>query len=184
MWALNAQSNQEDIWHSIFSWIGCCGYEVLRVVVSDGLPSIPDYYKKYVDKGVDLNDTPHQPCPFHGETHGKSFSFKDGIWSCFGACHVYGADVIELHRRNYKLSTREEAELSLRRLYGLPLKIIPTFERREVTVDDNQVERKAMYNKALRIATTVESWVELDYILSKVPYDVEELKMFCEQYGK
>lgn len=153
-------------------------------MVGSDLPSIPDYYKKYVDKNVDLNDTPHQPCPFHGETHGKSFSFKDGIWSCFGACHVYGADVIELHRRNYKLNSREEAELSLRRLYGLPLKVLPTFKRREVTVDDNQVERKAMYNQALRVATTADAWIELDYILSKVPYDMDELKMFCEQYGK
>lgn len=153
-------------------------------MVSPDLPSIPDYYKQYIDKSVDLNDTPHQPCPFHGETHGKSFSFKDGIWSCFGACHVYGADVVELHRRNYKLNTREEAELSLRRLYNLPTKMLPTFKRREVTVDESHVHRLSLYNKALRVATTIDSWIELDYILSKVPYDVDELEMFCNQYGK
>lgn len=153
-------------------------------MVSPDLPSIPDYYKAYIDKSVDLDVTPHQPCPFHGETHGKSFSYKDGIWSCFGACHVYGADVIELHRRNYKLKSKEEAELSLRKLYGLPLKMIPTFKRKEVTVDDGHVKRLALYNRALRVATSVDSWIELDYILSKVPYDVDELEMFCNQYGK
>lgn len=153
-------------------------------MVSPDLPSIPDYYKKYVDKTVDLNEAPHQPCPFHGETHGKSFSYKDGIWSCFGACHVYGADVVELHRRNYKINSRDEAELSLRKLYGLPLKMVPTFKSKEVEVDDNQVHRKALYNQALRIANDADSWIELDYILSKVPYDTDELEMFVAQHGK
>lgn len=153
-------------------------------MVSDRLPSIPDYFKKYVDKSVDLNMTPHIPCPFHGETHGKSFSYKDGIWSCFGACHVYGADVVELHRRNYKLGSRDEAEISLRRLYGLPLMRVPTFKKKEVTVSAERVNSLALYNRALKCATEPESWIELDYILSKVPYDVSELELFCNKYGK
>ena len=153
-------------------------------MVDDRLPSIPDYYKKYVDKSVDLNVTSHVPCPFHGETHGKSFSYKDGIWSCFGACHVYGADVIEMHRRNYKLKSRDEAEISLRRLYGLPLRKVPTFKKKEVEVSTERVHSLALYNRALKCATEPESWVELDYILSKVPYDVSELELFCNKYGK
>ncbi len=153
-------------------------------MVDNGLPSIPDYFKKYVDKSIDLSATPHIPCPFHGEIHGKSFSFKDGIWSCFGACHVYGADVIELHRRNYKLGSREEAELSLRRLYGLPLRAVPTFRKREVKVSEEHITGLALYNRALKCATDPNSWLELDYILSKVPYDIAELELFCNEHGK
>lgn len=153
-------------------------------MVANDLPSIPDYFKKYVDKSIDLNVTPHIQCPFHGETHGKSFSYKDGIWSCFGACHIRGADVIELHRHNFKLKTRDEAELSLRRMYGLPLVRIPTFEKKEVEVSPERIRSLSLYNKALKCATTVESWIKLDYILSKVPYDIEELELFCNQYGQ
>lgn len=153
-------------------------------MVDGALPSIPEYYKRYVNKDVDLDNTPHQPCPFHGETHGKSFSYKDGIWSCFGACHVYGADVIELHRRNYKLKSREEAELSLRKIYGLPLLKIPTFKKKEIIVEPEQVHRVSIYNRALKLATNVDAWLELDYIVSKVPYDVAELELFCEKYGQ
>lgn len=153
-------------------------------MVDQALPSIPEYYKRYVNKDVDLDNYPHQPCPFHGETHGKSFSYKDGIWSCFGACHVYAADVIELHRRNYKIKTREEAELSLRKMYNLPLLQIPTFEKKEIVVEPEYVHRMAIYNRALQLATSIDAWLDLDYIVSKVPYDVAELELFCTKYGQ
>ena len=64
----------------------------------DKLPSIPQYYKEYVDPKVDLNINTSQPCPFHNEKTGKSFSYSKQLnkWRCFGACHC-GGDVIDLH---------------------------------------------------------------------------------------
>ena len=43
-----------------------------------------------------------------------------GVWSCFGACKVRGADVIKMHQMKFHLNTREEAEESLRSLYKCP----------------------------------------------------------------
>lgn len=149
-----------------------------------GLPSIPDYFKSYVDDNTDLNITPHIPCPFHNETTGQSFSYSSerNIWRCFGACHC-GGDVVDLHRLNYKLRNRNEAEKSLCRLLGVSFVKKPVFKVESVEIDEEDVHRRSVYVNALNVARTPDDWVELDYILSKVPYDVAELELFCKSRG-
>lgn len=155
--------------------------------LSDKLPSIPDYYRTYVDPKVDLNTNPSQPCPFHDEKSGKSFSYSKqlGVWRCFGQCHC-GGDVIDLHRLNYRLRTKQDAKVSLYKLLGIKLESTLTFEKEEVTVDENEVYRRRVYSLAVQISQKSddpEVWLELDYILSKVPYDVKELEVFCSKHG-
>lgn len=151
---------------------------------NDRLPTIPEYFKKYVDPKVNLNDTPHIACPFHNEVSGKSFSYsaQRGIWRCFGACHA-GGDVINLHRQNYHMKTREEARKSLFTLYGIPLVVKPDFTKKEITINESDVQRRRVYAAALSLAKTPKDWLELDYIVSKVPYDVHELEVFCSSRG-
>lgn len=148
------------------------------------LPSIPDYFKRYVDPKVDLNETPSIPCPFHNEVNGKSFSYSRqlNIWRCFGACHC-GGDVVDLHRLNYRFRTRDEAKKSLYRDYNISLVDELTFKKEEVFVEPKVVEQRYVYGVAVNLAKTVDDWLELDYIVSKVPYDVGELKAFCAARG-
>lgn len=148
------------------------------------LPSIPAYFKTYVDPNIDLEVTPQLPCPFHDEKSGKSFSYSRqlGIWRCFGACHC-GGDVIDLHRLNYRMKTRDEALQALCKIYGVEMHKDLTFEKKEVNVDLREVHRKRVYAAAVSLAKTPDDYVELDYIMSKVPYDVTELEVFCSTRG-
>lgn len=148
------------------------------------LISIPQYYKQYVDTTVNLDNEPTQPCPFHDEKHGRSFSYSKrlGIWRCFGQCHC-GGDVVDLHRLNYKLKSREEAEKSLASILGVSLDKVLSFEKKSIEVDMNDVHRRRVYSLALSLAKEPDDWLDLDYILSKVPYDVSELEVFCSARG-
>lgn len=148
------------------------------------LPSIPAYFKTYVDSNVDLEITPQLPCPFHEEKSGKSFSYSRqlGVWRCFGACHC-GGDVVDLHRLNYRMKTRDEAMQALCKIYGVDMHKDLTFEKKEVNVDLREVHRKRVYAAAVGLAKTPDDYVELDYIMSKVPYDVTELEVFCSSRG-
>ena len=152
--------------------------------INEQLPSIPTYYKMYVDPNVNLEITPSQPCPFHDEKTGKSFSYSKqlNIWRCFGQCHC-GGDVIDLHKLNYRLKSREEAKKSLFQILGISYKPNLTFEKKEIKVDDKDVYRRRVYSLAVSLAKEPEAWLELDYILSKVPYDVKELEVFCASHG-
>lgn len=152
--------------------------------IIDMLPTIPQYYKLYVDNSVDLDNTPSQPCPFHNEVNGKSFTYSRqlNVWRCWGACHC-GGDVIDLHRLNYKLKTRKEAEKSLCQLCNIDIKSDLSFEKKEVTIDEKDVHRRRVYALALKAAKSVDDWLELDYIVSKVPFDVKELEVFCNSRG-
>lgn len=150
---------------------------------------IPTYWKMYVNPEVDLKINPSQPCPFHGEKHGKSFSYSASkqIFSCFGACHVIGGDVIDLHRLNYKIRSRKEAERSLNRLLGIPDE--PTkieFVDRskvKVNVNEKEIEFKAVYGKALAIANNVELWLELDDIMSQYPPSIDSIRNFINRHS-
>jgi hypothetical protein len=150
----------------------------------DRLPTIPEYYKERVDPNVDLETEPYQPCPFHNETTGKSLSYSKqlGIFRCFGKCHC-GGDVIDMHRLNYRLKSREEAKRSLYSLYNISFEDTISFEKEEVEVDEKDVHRRRAYSLSLKLAQTPDDWIELDYILSKVPYDVKELEVFCASHG-
>ena len=148
------------------------------------LPSIPEYYKKYVDHKVDLNSTPHIPCYFHDEQSGKSFSYSPELhkWRCFGRCHC-GGNVIDLHRLHYKLKDYEEAKKSLFKLCGIKLEETISFVKEEVEINEKDVYRRRVYSLAVKLARNPDDWLELDYILSKVPYDVKELEVFCTTRG-
>ena len=147
--------------------------------------TIPEYYKKYIDSAVDLSTTKNIACPFHHEQTGKSFTYSPdlGKWRCWGACHT-GGDIIDLHKMNYHLHTRKEAYESLCNLIGHIELLTPTFQLEKPHVDETYVERNVLYNKAVRLATNPTSWIELDYILSKVPFDLEDLKNFIQKYDE
>jgi len=126
--------------------------------------SIPEYYQRYINPNVDLTVTNHVCCPFHSEdTPSFSYSLSKDVWRCFGACHK-GGDVIALHQANYRLRSREEAEISLCKLLGL--KVQKGLHRVEVSLDERDLERKAQYALAVNKAKSIEQWVELDYIMS------------------
>lgn len=150
----------------------------------DKLPSVPDYFKNYVDKDIDLANVKSIPCPFHNETHGKSFSYAPmlGKWRCWGACHC-GGDVIDLHRLNYRLRTREEAKASLCAMLGIRPDTELSFERVTPTVDAKEVYRNRLYALAVSIAKEPDAWEKLDYILGKAPFDTRELEVFCAEQG-
>lgn len=154
------------------------------MIAEDRLPSIPSYFKTYVDPNVDLDLTSNIPCPFHMEKHGKSFSYSKQlkVWRCFGSCHC-GGDVVDLHRLNYRLKNRDEAKKSLFNLLGIDYKEQLNFDKKEFEIDEADVERRRAYALAVELAKTPDDWDELDYILSKVPYDVKELEVFCATRG-
>lgn len=156
----------------------------MNKAILNKLPTVPQYYKQYVDNKVDLNEMPYQPCPFHGEISGRSFSYSKqlGIWRCFGACHA-GGDVINLHKLNYKLKTREEALKSICSLYGIDVEEAPSFEYVKPEIDENEVYRHRALACAMQMANTPDDYIELDYIVSKVPYDVKDLEIFCSARG-
>ena len=150
----------------------------------DKLPDIPTYFSMYVDRNIDLNTQRSIPCPFHNETHGKSFSYTPMLkkWRCWGACHA-GGDVIDLHRLNYKLHSREEAQASLCSIFGIENEIDTSFEREQINYDAKDVYRRRLYSLAVSLAKNPDEWEELDYILSKAPFDEKELEVFCAKQG-
>lgn len=149
--------------------------------IMEKLPSIPEYFRKFVDPSIDLDKTHNIPCPFHREQSGKSFTYSAelGKWRCWGACHA-GGDVIDLHRLNHRYASRDEAKKSIYKLYGLTVNTKPSFERTEPKVNELDVERRSVYSQAIHLAKTVDDYVELDYIMSQVPYDVDTLKQFIQ----
>lgn len=141
------------------------------------LPTIPEYFKKYVNQNIDLDVENAIACPFHHEEHGKSFTYSPDkkIFRCWGACHT-GGDVIMLHKLNYKFATKDEAKKSLYSMYDIEDK--PSFEKEEVHVNPEEVSRRAAYANAVRVAKTPEDWIALDYIMSMSPVDVKRLETF------
>ena len=101
--------------------------------VNSKYPSVPQYFKQYVDSKVDLDVTPSIPCPFHHEVNGKSFTYSKqlGVWRCWGACHC-GGNVVDLHKLNYRIKSRAEAEESLCRLLGIKMEVKFSIEKEEV----------------------------------------------------
>ena len=121
--------------------------------MSSNLLSIPDYFKTYVNPEVDLDLQPSQPCPFHNEKTGKSFSYSRqlNIWRCFGQCHC-GGDVIDLHRLNYKLKDRAAAKASLYKILGITEQSVISFEKEDIQVNEEDVYRRRVYARAVNIA--------------------------------
>lgn len=142
--------------------------------------AIPDYWHDYVNANIDLRAMPKQPCPFHGEEHGESFSYSPerDYFSCFGKCHVFGGNVVQLHMLNYKINDYDKAEESLARLYGISLEKDITFTKPEVHVNERDVSFRVAYAQACGLAKTPDDWIDLDYIMSQYPPSVDELEMF------
>ena len=142
--------------------------------MSNQLISIPEYYARFIDAGVDLQKTPKVCCPFHKEELPSfSYSAEKGLWRCFGACKV-GGDVVALHQKNYKLRTRREALDSLYKLLGI------TGQRcvERGVADLREAACKAAYAKAELVAKTPEDWDELDYLMGQYPLEVDKLEAF------
>lgn len=146
-------------------------------MVDGRLPTVPEYYSEYIDKGVDLTMYPKQCCPFHQEdTPSFSYNIPTGRWSCFGKCHAHG-DVIEMHKRWFHFSTREEAEKDLRIKYRVPEETIETkmLKANSILVSEEKVDDEAVYAQACSLANNTERWIELDYAMSKTPFNRNEV---------
>lgn len=141
------------------------------------LPTIPEYFKKYVNANIDLDIDNAIPCPFHHEEHGKSFTWSPTkkVFRCWGACHT-GGDVINLHKLNYRFKTREEAKKSLYEMYQIS--DTPTFVRKEVEANPTEVRNRVAYANAISMAKTIDDYIELDYIMSMSPVDTARLETF------
>ena len=134
------------------------------------LPTIPEYYRDWINKNVDLEYNPKQCCPFHKEdTPSFSYSAEKGKWRCFGSC-------------NYHLRSRTEAECSLKNLYHIVDKIELKRENVNLFVDDDKITQEVIYQKALLLANNVEKWLELDYFMSKTPIDITELESIVKRW--
>jgi len=148
--------------------------------------SIPRYMKNYVDDRIDLVETPKIPCPFHDD-HSPSFTYSadKGLWRCWSNPDCGGGDVIHMHLKNYKLSSREDAIESLARLLGVDLNEID-FSEKTIKVDQTLHEYAMLQVVAERRCKGPSDWVALDYIMSQrrpVFEMVEDLKNFVELKG-
>lgn len=160
----------------------------MQTAVAGRLPSIPEYYRDLISSGVDLNTEPKQCCPFHAEkTPSFSYSREKGRWRCFGACHC-GGDVVDLHRKNYKLHTRKEAEESLCGIYHVDRSAVISRTGSYLDyVNEQRVSGTALYNTAVLKADTPERWLQLDYVMSKYPvedYNLQELLDTWDEKGE
>lgn len=146
------------------------------------MPTIPEYYRERINAAVDLISERKQCCPFHKEdTPSFSYQHDKKRWRCFGACKT-GGDVIELHRKNYKLASREEARVSLMSLYGVTEKVELTMNVDTCRVDSNKVEFERLYQLVLLHANIIERWLAMDYAMSKYPVDQQVLKDLLEEW--
>lgn len=147
------------------------------------LPTVPEYYREYINRSVDLIEEPKQCCPFHKEnTPSFSYMREKGVWSCFGACHCIGADVIEMHRRHFKLSTRDEAERNLRKICRCTTKPSTRLEQKRIIIDEDGVEYNQARVTARLMANTPERWLELDYLESKYPNETWEFENLVNKW--
>lgn len=147
------------------------------------IPSIPEYYGTFIDKKVDLLSEPKQCCPFHKEdTPSFSYSAERDVWRCFGACKC-GGDVIELHRKNYHLRTRAEADKSLRSIFHVPERPVNFRAGGDIIVNEDNVELGCAYAKACILANTPERWIALDYVMSIYPVNVCDLQELVRKWS-
>lgn len=149
-------------------------------------PTVPEYYQEFINNNVNLLDNPKQCCPFHSErTPSFSFNPESGRWTCFGACHASG-DVIEMHRRNYKLESYDEAKKSLDSLYEVeaPKDLHDVIDIKTRYVDQDKVYDEVLYQKALTLTNgLVERWLQLDYVMSVIPFERWRLQELVNEWS-
>lgn len=147
--------------------------------------TVPEYYRKFIDSSVILEETPKVCCPFHKEdTPSFSYNPATGRWRCFGACKA-GGDVIDMHMRNYKLHSRGEAEKSLCSILGVPYRQATSLDQlnEPVVIDEEAVELDRVYHLCLLHANNVDRWLQMDYVMSIYPVDVYRLKDLLKEWG-
>lgn len=148
------------------------------------MPTVAQYYKDFIDAKVDLIKEPKQCCPFHKEkTPSFSYMPQRGVWSCFGACKVRGADVIKMHQMKFHLNTREEAEESLRSLYKCPKKEETRLIEKRVVINESDVEYQSLVNRCIMLANTPEKWVELDELMTYYTPEILDLQDLITRWG-
>ena len=155
-------------------------------MISKRLPTIPEYYKKYINPNVDLEETRSICCPFHKEdTPSFSYSAELKRWRCFGSCKV-GGDVIKLHQVNYKLKDKKEALASLKELYGIvdtPSTILNSGAI--VYVDEARMENMTLYNQCVQKAREdISKALELDYLMSLSDRSTTDFKDLLEKWKR
>ena len=93
--------------------------------------------------------------------------------------------MIELHRRNYKLSTKEEAKQSLHSIYEVPTDFKATkVDEYLLMTDTNKVENAVIYNKAVLLADRPERWIQLDYVMSQYPVNMIEVAALVSSWER
>lgn len=147
--------------------------------------TVPQYYTKFIDNKVNLDETTKVCCPFHKEKT-PSFSYipSTGTWRCYGACKT-GGDIVDLHKMNYKLKNKIEAENSLYAVLGMQRpksKTIEDLKNEQVFIDQDNVELDRIYHLCLVHATTPDRWVDMDYAMSLYPVDVLRLKDLLSEW--
>lgn len=139
------------------------------------LPTVPEYYRAFIDPKVDLTESPKQCCPFHREdTPSFSYDVRTGRWSCFGACHAHG-DAVDMHMRWFKFKSRDQAELDLNKRCGITIQETKIQKPEDIYLNTRKIDLKVAYMQASMMAKTPERWVELDEVMSKYPLSEDEL---------
>ena len=147
--------------------------------------TVPQYYTKFIDNKINLNETNKVCCPFHKEdTPSFSFNSNTGKWRCFGSCKT-GGDVIDLHRMNYKLKNRTEAEKSICDVLGIPIHKITSIDylNEIVLIDEESAELDRVYNICLLYSNSIDRWLDMDYVMSIYPTDILRLKELLVKWG-
>ncbi len=140
-------------------------------MIEGRLPTVVEYYTEYINPSVNLAQFPKQCCPFHKEdTPSFSYDVRTGRWRCFGQCHT-GGDVVDMHQRWFHFNSRQEADNDLRIKYGVARPNRVDALVNETYVSEESVEDNVAYARAVALANTPERWLELDYVMSKSPFD-------------
>ena len=147
------------------------------------LPTVPEYYQDFINPNVDLTEHPKQCCPLHEEnTPSFSYDLKTGKCSCFGRCHAYGMDVIELHRRRMHYKDQHEARINLCKLYNIDVSEIYNMFDTPDPIDEYKVELKTLMYKANLMAKTVDRQLELDYVMSISPIETDRIQNLLNKW--
>lgn len=147
-------------------------------------PTVPEYYKAFIDPKVDLTEAPKQCCPFHKEdTPSFSYDTRSGRWSCFGACHAHG-DAIDMHMRWYRFKSRDQAEDDLAKKCRVDRTKIKIETQDDIYINQKKVDLKTAFMQAKLLANTPERWVELDEVMTKYPPSEDELYNLYVKWSK